>query len=489
MAKNIKDILYPIVSIVLVVLLVYGVYLVADALGGAPAENGQPGKNETSTVAPGTGSAEEAEALFYAAMLKPLEYDSYAYAYEETASNGHINNVFLTASEEFSYAMREDAIFKRELFISGETMVLCMENVNRRLCIEVDQNSSFNLYTYTMSSLLFDKDRIKTNEKNNRLLIQYGGIVFKPEVVSREYRGKACRELAYTLDYSKLTVEQMRVIGMDPSSPEVLASKEYNYTICIDPATKEVLYRTLTYIHFGEPASTSSVTTVSEWGAHQPINLPDDLAEEEQLQEFYTALRKSQENYVKCMASSDFASCLRGEAILSRNEKLCSIIQDAPIQESCYINVALEKGEPLVCNFLPDEKKADCLIEFAWKYRDTAYCGQIADSAKQQECISAATSPTSPNGAAPGPKEPPASGEPEEESSAGTECRSDADCVTAGCSSHLCVPKSLSDIITTCEYLPEYECLALSSCGCNNGACGWEENQAYLNCLEEKANR
>jgi eight-cysteine-cluster-containing protein len=68
-----------------------------------------------------------------------------------------------------------------------------------------------------------------------------------------------------------------------------------------------------------------------------------------------------------------------------------------------------------------------------------------------------------------------------------TECQTDADCVRAGCSSQLCVPAGTeNDIITTCEFRPEYECLQLTSCSCIAGSCGFEDNPEYESCLSEK---
>jgi eight-cysteine-cluster-containing protein len=67
------------------------------------------------------------------------------------------------------------------------------------------------------------------------------------------------------------------------------------------------------------------------------------------------------------------------------------------------------------------------------------------------------------------------------------DCSVDADCVRAGCSSQLCLPKEKSKgIMTTCEFKPEYECLSLTVCGCNKGACEWEQTQEYLSCKNEK---
>ncbi len=64
------------------------------------------------------------------------------------------------------------------------------------------------------------------------------------------------------------------------------------------------------------------------------------------------------------------------------------------------------------------------------------------------------------------------------------ECRTDADCFKAGCSSQLCVPESEKGVITTCEYKEEYGCLQKTSCGCADGKCAWEQNRQYLDCME-----
>lgn len=64
------------------------------------------------------------------------------------------------------------------------------------------------------------------------------------------------------------------------------------------------------------------------------------------------------------------------------------------------------------------------------------------------------------------------------------ECNTDNDCGTAGCSGQLCLQKdNAQDIITTCEYKEEYECLKLTLCSCINNKCQWQENNEYLKCI------
>lgn len=66
------------------------------------------------------------------------------------------------------------------------------------------------------------------------------------------------------------------------------------------------------------------------------------------------------------------------------------------------------------------------------------------------------------------------------------ECSTDSDCGTGGCSGQVCTTaEKAMGIITTCEFLPEYECLRLTSCGCIDGKCMWGENSAYRNCMDK----
>jgi len=70
--------------------------------------------------------------------------------------------------------------------------------------------------------------------------------------------------------------------------------------------------------------------------------------------------------------------------------------------------------------------------------------------------------------------------------SSGKECEIDTDCASAGCSGQLCAgSEKAKDIITTCEYKEEYECLKLTTCGCVSNKCQWAENEGYNKCIGE----
>jgi len=68
----------------------------------------------------------------------------------------------------------------------------------------------------------------------------------------------------------------------------------------------------------------------------------------------------------------------------------------------------------------------------------------------------------------------------------GSECTTDKDCRTAGCSGQICTTAANArGIFTTCEYKEEYDCLKKTSCSCVDGYCKWEENEEYKKCLAD----
>jgi len=62
-------------------------------------------------------------------------------------------------------------------------------------------------------------------------------------------------------------------------------------------------------------------------------------------------------------------------------------------------------------------------------------------------------------------------------------CEPPLECVVSGCNAEICAP---FEMMSTCDALPEYACLSLTTCGANaEGQCGWDPNEAYLACLAE----
>lgn len=65
------------------------------------------------------------------------------------------------------------------------------------------------------------------------------------------------------------------------------------------------------------------------------------------------------------------------------------------------------------------------------------------------------------------------------------ECTGDEDCKPGGCSGQLCLSKSRSSMMTTCEYRDEYACIPNDNCLCINNECQWERNEEYTECIQD----
>jgi eight-cysteine-cluster-containing protein len=227
--------------------------------------------------------------------------------------------------------------------------------------------------------------------------------------------------------------------------------------MCIDPETSEMYYKKLEFMDLGEYTWMESETTSWSWGTGMEIEKPDELVEDGELYSHYTNVMYLAEDYLNCLGREDQDECIAESAVLWKNAGLC---KEAGTQKDfCYINAGLAEGDPEICLEVSEEMRDVCYIEFANLLEDFSLCGNIVNSSIREQCLALNST---------------------------VECSGDADCARAGCSSELCVPASEAiDIVTACEYLPEYACLVHTTCGCVEGKCQWRENPEYLNCLNQ----
>jgi len=62
-------------------------------------------------------------------------------------------------------------------------------------------------------------------------------------------------------------------------------------------------------------------------------------------------------------------------------------------------------------------------------------------------------------------------------------------CRITGCSSQLCVSADAGEVLSTCEFLPQYQCFKDSICEVQvTGECGWTETEKFTQCVESFTN-
>lgn len=441
-----KNILYPAISIIIVLLVAAGIYIAAGALGGTtPHEEEEAGVN--------------ASALLFGATEKLLRVGDYTYTYTETQETGYWVEVTISRKGSLSYVHKKDPISERSGYFEGNESIVCIKYMDEEKCIFVNSTSRFASYANSLRNALFREDEMRALAEHQRKLMQYGGLVFEEEVVEKSVDGHPCTEIRYFVDYSGLTVAQLNEIGLSANDPLLLRSRQYNFSMCIDPETYDMYEKRVEFIDLGRPAWMHTKVRNFSWGTGMDVQKPQELAGEEELHRLYSKITGVAEAYLSCLMKNNTERCIAEVAVIWSNPMLCR--EAGSERDFCLINAGLGAEDPSVCDEVGAGMKDACYIEFANALGDSSFCGRIANTTIREQCLALNTA--GPQG----------------------ECSVDSDCARAGCSSQLCVPASEAPgIATTCEYLPEYACYAQTTCGCVEGRCAWRETPEFLNCLD-----
>lgn len=444
-----KNILYPAISVIIVVVVAAGIYVAAQGLGGTTPH----------------GEEEElqfnVDELFFGAVEKPLGVGDYTYSYEETQNSGYRTEITVSRKGNLSYVYKKDPVSERYGYFEGDESIVCIKYKDEEKCVHIENNTAmFAPYALSLKTLLYDDASTRAMAEHYRKLSEYGGIVFSDEVEERTINGHDCVEIEYTVDYSVLTVAQLNEIGMSADDPALLRAREYGFSMCIDPETGDMYEKRVEFTNLGVEDWMQSETKSWDWGSGMDVEKPAELVEEGELYGFYQNIMKVAEDYLACLEDSEKGRCMAELAVSWENIEFCE--EAGEYSDFCLINTGLAEGKPEVCMQVSPEMRDTCNIEFANSLKDVSYCSRIVNATIKEQCL--ALNFTGASGS----------------------CSTDSDCVRAGCSSQLCVPASeAEDVVTTCEYLPEYACLAQTTCGCVEGECRWRETPEYLNCLNQ----
>ena len=449
-----KNLGYALASIAVVIVVAAGVYYLAGMFGGTEplwGHEGHDGHEE------GHDATEE---LLLAAIGQPVGAPEYTYKYKETSSEGYGADVTVSGKGGWGYVEKVDKLHGRKLYINDANRTLCLQFRGVEKCHNMN-GTLFMPLALNLEALVFEDSAIERRAEHVESMMGKGGIMVDEHTEEKVVNGHNCTEVKYTLDYSKLTVSELRDMGLSPDDPMLLISKQYNYTLCIDPHTHQLWEQKMEYSDLGVPKWTALEVQSQDWEHAEPFEVPQGLVEEPELYNHYYAMSSASDAYFKCLGMNESAKCVYEVAVTYALPSLCPETGDK--QDACYVNIGLALGDDSLCEMASSGIRDVCYYEFAYKFEDPAYCDSIANATMKEECVATVY------------------GE--------TECTSDTDCATAGCSGQLCVPSvDAEGTVTTCEYLPEYDCLRLTSCGCYDGKCQWRQTEEYLACMAGMGN-
>ncbi len=440
-----KNILYPAISILVVILVAAGIYIAAGALGGNTPHEG------------GGGTAINASDLYFRSIEKPIGVGDYTYSYRESYENGYWMDVAISKKGDLQYVHKNDPAYERSAYFGPNSTIVCIKHLGDEVCSSLNSTSRFNGYAGELKAMLYSDDDLRQVSEMNRKLYSYGGLVFEG-TTEKTVNGHNCTELKYRIDYSGLTVAQLNDMGLSLNSPLVLRSKQYNYSMCVDPQAYDMYEKKIEFVDMGQYRTISSETGGISWGTGMNVQAPTQLSSEDGLYSLYANVKQEADQYTACLGQNNSDRCIAETAVSWSDPVLCEETQAE--RDFCFLNAGLGANDPSVCGNVSASIKDTCYIEFANKMKNLSFCGRILNATMKQQCLAINMTGTG-------------------------ECGRDSDCIRAGCSSQLCVPASQGNISTTCEYLPGYACLTQTTCGCVQGQCSWRQTPEYLNCLNQ----
>ncbi|MCK4319082.1 eight-cysteine-cluster domain-containing protein [Candidatus Micrarchaeota archaeon] len=456
-----ENLFYTFLSLGVVALVAIGVYMFAESMGGV-------GHHEDET---------EAEELFMSTIKASFGYEDYTYVHRQTSEDGKLELIDTYIRNESEKYFKEDGpVYSSEIYYKENEIIVCMDYKEEKNCANISQNSTFYPIAYQISNKFFSNQKINQLVENNEILIEGGAIVFHG--VEKE---GAYNVLRYTLDYSKLSIEKLREIGISPKDPVILRAKEYNYTLWINPETNFTMKQKMNYVDLGIPRSSEGEVLLL---SKEAMEMPEisELCEEEKVEGLFYDGNDVFNKLLNCMKQNQSELCIMSLAKDKNVIRICEYAEEK--RDTCIVITALKMENAEYCELLGLENRDLCYQEFAYSFENMEYCDHIINQSIFEECKglfneSMENETIEEESAENGIEEIEEEEEPSTEEE--VECTSDSECIVSGCSNEICASEQLT---TTCEYKEEYQCLRLTSCGCVEGACMWKPTIEYEECMK-----
>jgi len=405
----------------------------------------------------------------------------YTVAYTEASGLVSMNYTLYSAAGT-QHAIIKSPVYEKDLYYYGPDAYFCIQPSGKNsTCIKVEQNSSYKMEADAVFGRFFGAKYAKDGQSIDKFLISRGALSFAGGVENSTYAGFGCSQITLDIDYKKLSLDDLAYLGFSPENPTLNLYKNFSTVFCISKDGLPV-FKNLSYVEVASGAKQSTVSTITsfEKGAGTAINIPSDFAAES---DFYVAYKQADallKSYASCAYvdnQTDRDSCYAASAFDNLDASLCGKIQGAVKHDQCLIALVGTTKNPDICSNVLSLTD-DCLATAAQATNNASLCAGIANQTVREACMAIGTGAYIDRNATA--STPSKDGSPQ--------CMTDADCKPQGCSGQICAGAK-SNIITTCIWMPSFECYkqSFAACGCYQGACAWQNNSGMNACLQNKS--
>lgn len=356
---------------------------------------------------------------------------------------------------------------------SSQADIVCLKYGGKERCASVGNESDAKDIANGLKTRYPAKSAYLAQLEQMRKHVEIGAVKLSQKVVDEKVNGFDTSKISYTLDYSNLTVQQLRTIGISPNDPSLNMFTEQEWEYWIDKKTGLVVKSHASYRQNGAQKY-MDVDYFEADISPREVGLPQSLATVEDFLMFYAASAEDFTTKQRCevMASDARDQCFKNLAIDRGDVSLCSSVKSQDEHDKCVLIIAQQTQNSLLCEGLP--KLADeCYIAVVSETGNGELCKKLANQSLMGACSEAVAA---------GKKKQDELSAEREMAASMSNCGSDSNCWAVGQHKEFCVPKN-STSPKSVQNDPFVSCFAGVPCSCNSGYCGFAKNETYYKCI------
>ncbi|MEM4633575.1 MAG: hypothetical protein QW275_00285 [Candidatus Anstonellaceae archaeon] len=420
-------------------------------------------------------SGSQAAELLLSAYEKGEQISTYQFEYSQ-GSEGEMSNYLLANDGEKSFVRVEGSFGAIEgYFFQGTPQVICLTYEEKKQCGEVGNHTGLNELASNLKAIFPSKSAYQQQRKLFENLIKFGAIRFEGEVVSDYVGTLSAKKISYFLNYRNLTVQQLALLGITPSSLEGL-QKEQRVSFWIDDESGLIARTLADYEENGKIKSYETIYRKIDLSAPEDISIPNSTISPSRFYQFYV---QSKEDFLakeRCRLAEEKEQpvCYRNLAYQKKDANVCRMISDLQEQEVCKLIIAQQTIDGNICGTMQIYAD-DCYINVAGQSGKAEICEKIANKSRFEECINASVI---------GHRKLEEQRLREEQAKLPQNCLVDEDCKVYGGSGQFCAPKNTTEVFGN-ETTEFGVCYAAIPCGCVEGYCKFKKDEEFYSCVDE----
>jgi len=327
-------------------------------------------------------SSAEAEGLLQTSAGFGKGLAGYTYSYSDV-SDGYKTAYTLIDGNGSREITIVNPLSTKKVYLLQNDTIFCIAYPVNETCASVMNDTLMQNYVAFVQSKFFNDTNIANADAGMRELIKKGYLQANWQIANKSVGGYACREVAYSIDYSNATVDDAARFGIGMQSP-----KQYNLTRCI--GENGMAYET-TLAYADRNMTHVKITTVSAFGKDgAQISPPEDLSGNPV--KVFSMEREQQVVLARChtdMTGEAREECVADVALSMKRKDICELAGTR--RDRCMVSIVPLTKDTAICSAIADASfKDDCFIELAGAYKNSTYCANLLNSSKMEFCQNAA---------------------------------------------------------------------------------------------------